>query len=308
MTNKQPPDSTDDRIATWRSDRQNPKVLTGGAVELPHVPLDAFPRINRDLSTWDEPQLDPLTHPPDLSGLENEEAVEVIREWFLANFEDPAHHTPYISAEGGYQYIWGGPYDARDVMGDVFGEQASEDLIEAAVTEIERDGITDWAPTDSRRQPPEDDITDETIADPHSLHARMLRRIEALEETLGQLAPHHPGIGHNHPPETIEPVPFEDADLQAIRNAVATLKEQPAEPATAITAYRAGAQLKAIGERLRDYVIRQGHTFIDEAVKAAGQEFGKRVVQAPFWCILAQQLISVSQAVVDWIHSLGLPF
>ena len=39
---------------------------------------------------------------------------ELMIEWFNQNFEDPAERTPYESAEGGYQWIWGGPYDARE--------------------------------------------------------------------------------------------------------------------------------------------------------------------------------------------------
>ena len=33
--------------------------------------------------------------------------------WFRERFEDPVEETPYNSREGGYLYIWGGPYDAR---------------------------------------------------------------------------------------------------------------------------------------------------------------------------------------------------
>lgn len=31
--------------------------------------------------------------------------TEVMRSWFLSNYEDPAENTPYESAEGGYIYI-----------------------------------------------------------------------------------------------------------------------------------------------------------------------------------------------------------
>jgi hypothetical protein len=59
------------------------------------------------LETWEEVQHDPLTLPPDnFDGLSQDEAAELIKDWFLQNFEDPAHHTPYESAEGGYEYIW----------------------------------------------------------------------------------------------------------------------------------------------------------------------------------------------------------
>ena len=54
-------------------------------------------------------ELKDTSAPPSLDGLEREERVEAMVEWFLDNFEDPAEHTPHESAEGGYQYIWGGP-------------------------------------------------------------------------------------------------------------------------------------------------------------------------------------------------------
>jgi hypothetical protein len=46
--------------------------------------------------------------------------IEAMVGWFLTNYEDPANSTPYESAEGGYQYIWGGPYDANIEIGDKF--------------------------------------------------------------------------------------------------------------------------------------------------------------------------------------------
>ncbi len=67
-------------------------------------------------------------------------------EWFLQNFEDPAESTPYESAEGGYQWIWGGPFEARDELYSKFGDIAPERLIEEVAEEVEREGITDWAP------------------------------------------------------------------------------------------------------------------------------------------------------------------
>ena len=40
--------------------------------------------------------------------------------WFSQYYEDPANQTPYESAEGGYQFIWGGPYDSRDELESEF--------------------------------------------------------------------------------------------------------------------------------------------------------------------------------------------
>src|SRR6266851_1816760 len=65
---------------------------------------------------------------------------EVMREWFYQHYTDPVDNTPYESAEGGYQYIWGGPYDARDELYAMFGDIVPETLIEEVVQEIEKDG------------------------------------------------------------------------------------------------------------------------------------------------------------------------
>ncbi len=71
--------------------------------------------------------------------------IDSLVEWFHERYEDPAQRLPYISKEGGYQWIYGGPYDAREVLADNFPKE-SEEIIEAAVEEIESDGLTDWAP------------------------------------------------------------------------------------------------------------------------------------------------------------------
>ena len=66
--------------------------------------------------------------------------------WFGGMFEDPANETPYESREGGYQYVWGGPYEAQDEIDREFGGLVSEDVIDSVVSEIERDGTVYWAP------------------------------------------------------------------------------------------------------------------------------------------------------------------
>ena len=64
-------------------------------------------------------------------------------EWFLENYEDPAQGVPYDSGEGGYQYIFGGPYDPYDVLFDNFPD-ASEEEIEKAISIINRFGGYEW--------------------------------------------------------------------------------------------------------------------------------------------------------------------
>jgi hypothetical protein len=95
---------------------------------------------------------------PDVTGLDEDEAVDVIKEWFLSNFEDPAQSTP--RNDGEFQYIWGGPYDARDEIGNAFSESVPEQIIEAAIRAVEAEGIDDWAPHSNRPQPDYDEQPD----------------------------------------------------------------------------------------------------------------------------------------------------
>ena len=89
--------------------------------------------------------------------------------WFLKRYEDPANNTPYESREGGYIYLYGGPYDARDELEDNFPDNPS--ALDDAIEELEAISI-DWA-----KKPTEEDflgyaieqrkivleLTDETI-------------------------------------------------------------------------------------------------------------------------------------------------
>lgn len=62
-------------------------------------------------------------HLSDFKKMSREEQIETMRAWFLESYEDPVERTPYESREGGYIYIWGGPYYAHDelsVFGDMF--------------------------------------------------------------------------------------------------------------------------------------------------------------------------------------------
>lgn len=84
-----------------------------------------------------------------------EEQREMMESWFRARFENPAERTPYESAEGGYIWIWGGPYDAEQVLRDEFEEFVPEPVIEELAGELSGE-CSEWAPTPS----PDDYDTD----------------------------------------------------------------------------------------------------------------------------------------------------
>lgn len=72
--------------------------------------------------------------------------IKAMVQWFHENYEDPVVRTPYESREGGYQWIWGGPYDASEEIGREFSNLVDDKTIEKAVTEVTRDGLFEWAP------------------------------------------------------------------------------------------------------------------------------------------------------------------
>jgi hypothetical protein len=64
---------------------------------------------------------------------------EYMRHWFHRNFEDPAQETHYDSSEGGYIYLWGGPYNAYDELYNEFGPLIPDERIsEAAIRGADR--------------------------------------------------------------------------------------------------------------------------------------------------------------------------
>src|ERR1700728_3830981 len=85
-----------------------------------------------DTSAWGGIQLDNPSPPPeDFDGLTVDEAVDLITEWFLQNFERPEDSTP--RDDGDWVYIWGGPYEHRDVTEDLFSCVASDESGQPAI-------------------------------------------------------------------------------------------------------------------------------------------------------------------------------
>ena len=147
--------------------------------------------------------------------------------WFRGMFEDPANETPYESREGGYQYVWGGPYEARDEFDREFGGFVPGEVIDAAVSEVERTGTMNWAP--GPNHPNQKARMEEAMANDHEpppttledirdrlaggvtpqfgdsleagCRASLRNEIARLRDLTERDAPVHGGIGHNRPPE-----------------------------------------------------------------------------------------------------------
>jgi len=167
------------------------------------------------------------------------EKRELMLQWFHENFEDPAVSTPYESAEGGYQWIWGGPYEARDELSSKFDSVATETLIEEVVQEVERGGLTEWAPVhieevvedwedidwsdELEKLSSLDSFSDErserygTPAD-HEARDKVRAALQRLSDVLN--TPRVIGIGHNRPPAEID----EPEEIKNVRAAIPKLQ------------------------------------------------------------------------------------
>jgi len=98
----------------------------------------------------------------DFKDMSREEQMETMRAWFLENYEDPAERTPYESREGGYIYIWGGPYDAHDEL-SIFGGYVPDDVIEELAHDLSME-CPEWTSA-AKPSDYEDDYLELILAD-----------------------------------------------------------------------------------------------------------------------------------------------
>jgi hypothetical protein len=260
----------------------------------------------------------PTTPIPDLTGLDDDGIVDAMVEWFYANFEDPAHETPYDGREGGFQYIWGGPYEASDELRDAFDTVPNE-LIERAIEEVEADGITDWAPSTNRVQPEyEDDdgseeVEPEPIGDTGPLspaYVRMQDRLAVIEELLNNLEPPPPGLGHNNPPPEAAYLAITAEERDEILKTVADLKatsvippndEMPKTEANV-------AKLLKYGKKIAAWI--KVH-IVDKAGDAIGSSIGITISVGAAATLtgLGNVLLEAAQAGLEWLKWLStIPF
>jgi hypothetical protein len=244
--------------------------------------------------------------------MDQDEQRELMIAWFHQNFEDPAQSTPYESAEGGYQWIWGGPCEARDELYSKFGDIVSESLIEEAVKEIESDGIVDWAPVhtgDDYDEPerPEEPISLDIFLDEPSdrygtsadyeARARARAALDELRRALD--TPRPIGIGHNRPPaEEVE----EPEGIKELRPALQELSTELAKPNPDI------ALVKRWATPLRDALVatakwsgKKIDIALDEAAKTAGKAIGLGVVSI-VGLHYYPAMVTAFEAVANWLE------
>lgn len=197
--------------------------------------LKALYQGDGDPERGEEPVTDsalaPMSEVPDLSDCEtDDERIEAIQTWFLENFEDPANETPYDGREGGYQYIWGGPFDLWEEMGEAFGDQVEPEIIDAAAEGLSDRGH-EWAPAGHRIQYPERDEEERpTIDERLDALGGQLEKVEQMVEKFHDLlaaqAP-PPGVGHNNPPAD-EAIPG-NIELLELKQSIADVNNELAK-------------------------------------------------------------------------------
>lgn len=240
---------------------------------------------------------------PDVSGLEEEAVVEAMISWFLDNFEDPAHETPYDGNEGGFQYIWGGPYEAREELAVAFDGLAGDELIERAAEEIESDGTFDWAPATGRMRPVyADDLPKDDASSVSTNYALLQERLSSIEAILKSLAPAIGSFGHNNPPQDAAVLALTIQDRDELLQAVAILKAAPPMPSdTAKTALSAAsARLRKSAERIASWCKSK---LIDPGAKAFSTTVGAAagVALLPQFQKLSEFLMQAADAAAAWL-------
>ena len=233
------------------------------------------------------------------------EKRDLMSQWFHQYFDHPDNvGTPWVEHE--YLWIWGGPYDAGEELHAKFGDVASEKLIEEVVKEVEAEGITDWG----RHHVPEDQEEGEQAPDelpsldafsdeagsaygtPAELEARDLARA-ALDEVQKALDEIPVGIGHNRPPEEIEP----EDDVELVRSAVAALRVEFSKQNPTVSRVKAWARpLREALVATTKWVGRKVDTAVDAGMKVAGGTGAAWVVSQ-----LSQPVHDAFAAIIKWL-------
>lgn len=245
--------------------------------------------------------LEPETTPPDLDGLSRDEAIQAIEDWFFENYEDPANSQPYESAEGGYQYIRPGPFDAEEVVREAYEGSVPDGLIDAAVDRIQSGGF-DWVPVGSRlreREPDDEPLPNTSAERVEDLEQQLAAAVAAATAALDNVDQLHGRIGHNMPPEGIDEMPLGQNARAALRvdlNDLGGLRARLSVESTSDKELvkRITATATSVGR----YVA----ALADRAAKSIADKAGEIAVQLVAYSTLGDTLLEVVRLARDLIR------
>jgi hypothetical protein len=103
---------------------------------------------------------------------------DAMRSWFYANYQDPAQSNPYDSEEGGYVYLYGGPYNAHEELISRFEGIVPDEAVERIANELSNEAW-EWEGRDRG-----DDYVLDTIAPPSEHIERFSASIANIRKLL----------------------------------------------------------------------------------------------------------------------------
>lgn len=117
-----------------------------------------------------------------IKGAPRDQQVEAMRRWFYGRYEDPANQTPYSSQEGGYMFVWGGPYDPNDVIQERFDQVVPYKVMEGLINDLWQEVGDKWAPIEHEGVDYDDELSFLVVhrSDPSRLLQGRLAQIDAV--------------------------------------------------------------------------------------------------------------------------------
>ena len=214
------------------------------------------PESGDDISGKFEPNDDWIKSAP------KELQVEAMRRWFCDRYEDPANETPYSSEEGGYIFVWGGPYDPNDVIQQQFGGLVEYEVMEVLIDDLYSEVGDMWAPIEHDYY---EDLSMFVLhrTDPFQMLSERLVQIEAILTVTGnaQSIQLTTQLAHGAAITALEAYLWDTVaywvtkDENTLRNLVATNKDFQAKTLQLSTIFeRIDGLKKEVEEYLQDLV------------------------------------------------------
>lgn len=233
---------------------------------------------------------------------DRESAIDTMTEWFHEQFEDPANDTPWDGEDKKYVFMWGGPYEAHDVLHENFDDQFPEDWVNEAVETVEMDGIFEWAPTshgDYYEHPehygPEDETGAVTAV---QLIGEISEQLDTIERLLPQLPKAPTGVGHNMPPEEIGLPPYNDETEAELKRQMLIVRGQlEFQDPNREVLRQSESGFRLLAAKIISWVGRKADLVVDETIKAG--------IKAGIWGTVGWALLETADKLADLLRVLG---
>jgi len=135
------------------------------------------------------------------------------------------------------------------------------------------------------------------------LRRQMLLHIASLENMIPNLRASAAGIDDSHAPDSIEPIPFYDRDIEGVEALLAILEALPPPPTAATTrAMEAASRLSSFGGQIKAQVARQTDMLVSKASKPADPDFAKSDIRLLFHYVFADKVSAAAQAALDCLN------